>query len=79
METLLLDLMAQRCPMALLLAKRTCAALHPEQRVEIRLSDSGARRDIPRFLHHHGYTIDILQDDNTQLVMIVKKGTFSSC
>ncbi|KJG15576.1 sulfurtransferase TusA family protein [Photobacterium angustum] len=74
MEIISLDLMAERCPLALLLAKRACATLSPNQGLEIRISDSGARGDIPRFLHNNGYVTDILVDDNTQLIMIVKKG-----
>nr|WP_233220421.1 sulfurtransferase TusA family protein [Photobacterium sp. GB-50] len=64
--------MAERCPLALLLAK--CATLLPYQGLEIRISDSGARSDIPRFLHNNGYVTDILVDDNAQLIIMVEKG-----
>ncbi|WP_233217817.1 MULTISPECIES: sulfurtransferase TusA family protein [unclassified Photobacterium] len=66
--------MAERCPLALLLAKRACATLLPYQGLEIRISDSGARSDIPRFLHNNGYVTDILVDDNAQLIIMVEKG-----
>nr|WP_237156683.1 sulfurtransferase TusA family protein [Photobacterium leiognathi] len=79
MEILSLDLTTQRCPLALLLAKRACAKLLSEQQLELRISDSGARNDIPRYLLNHGYIIDTVVNDNTQLVMLVKKGHASTC
>nr|WP_305844387.1 sulfurtransferase TusA family protein [Photobacterium leiognathi] len=79
MEILSLDLTTQRCPLALLLTKRACAKLLSEQQLELRISDSGARSDIPRYLLNHGYMIDTVVNDNTQLVMLVKKGHVSTC
>ncbi|WP_036801012.1 MULTISPECIES: sulfurtransferase TusA family protein [Photobacterium] len=73
METLSLDLTAERCPMALLLAKRATRELHCGQRLEIYISDAGARQDIPRYLLNHGFNVEELTATSQQLVIIVNK------
>lgn len=73
METQLLNLMTERCPMALLLAKRAVNALSLGQKLEIHVSDSGARQDIPRYLINHGYAIEIQNDSPQSLILFVTK------
>ncbi|WP_261601916.1 sulfurtransferase TusA family protein [Photobacterium sp. TY1-4] len=73
MEIPSLDLTAERCPMALLLAKRATKALRYGQRMKIHLSDTGARQDIPRYLLNHGFTLEELVADAQSLVIIVTR------
>ncbi|MEZ8822726.1 sulfurtransferase TusA family protein [Vibrio amylolyticus] len=46
----LLDLRSERCPMALLLAKRYIALFSKGQEAEIYVSDTSSQRDIERYL-----------------------------
>ncbi|MEI8610127.1 sulfurtransferase TusA family protein [Enterovibrio norvegicus] len=57
MEIQSLDLRTERCPMALLLAKRTCATLAKDEQIDIVVTDSGALRDIPRYLVNKGFRV----------------------
>ncbi|ELO1772923.1 sulfurtransferase TusA family protein [Vibrio fluvialis] len=50
MEPNILDLRQQRCPMALLLAKRHTAQLQDGESVTILLSDPSSKRDIESYL-----------------------------
>ncbi|SMY38772.1 sulfur transfer protein SirA [Photobacterium malacitanum] len=74
MEILTLDLMAYRCPLALLMVKRSCRDLSPTQKLVIRVSQPSAKTDIFRYLQNNGFTIDIQAEAVDQLVIIVKKG-----
>ncbi|WP_325891914.1 sulfurtransferase TusA family protein [Grimontia sp. NTOU-MAR1] len=58
MEIQSLDLREQRCPMALLLAKRACAALKQGQQIALYITDSGALKDIPRYLDKNGFEFE---------------------
>lgn len=73
MEIPSLNLTSERCPMALLLAKRATKGLCFGQRLKIHLSDEGARQDIPRYLLNHGFNIEELADCQQELVIIVTK------
>lgn len=74
MEILTLNLMAYRCPLVLLMVKRTCNDLSSTQKLVITVSPDGAKTDIFRYLHNNGFTIDIQAETTHQLVIIVKKG-----
>ncbi|KLV06730.1 sulfurtransferase TusA family protein [Photobacterium ganghwense] len=74
MERALLNLTAERCPMALLLAKRAVQNLHSGESMEIHVTDTGARQDIPRYLSNHGFTIEVRVDNHQVLEIIVTKG-----
>ncbi|AMG29963.1 sulfurtransferase TusA family protein [Grimontia hollisae] len=58
MEIQSLDLREQRCPMALLLAKRACGSLKQGQQIALYIADSGALKDIPRYLEKHGFVFE---------------------
>lgn len=58
MEIQSLDLREQRCPMALLLAKRACASLKQGQQIALYITDSGALKDIPRYLENNGFVLE---------------------
>ena len=63
MESMLLDLREQRCPTALLLAKRHAAdvfqgeARHYHQLV-IQVSDRSSKHDIVKYFRRQGYKVD---------------------
>ncbi len=63
MESMLLDLREQRCPMALLLAKRHAAKLFQDgniqyQKLIIQVSDYSSKQDILRYLKAQEYQVD---------------------
>ncbi|WP_407331145.1 sulfurtransferase TusA family protein [Enterovibrio sp. 27052020O] len=58
MEIQSLDLREHRCPMALLMAKRACATLGQGQQIALYVSDSGALKDIPRYLTNNGFDFE---------------------
>lgn len=57
MEVTVLDLRTERCPMALLLAKRHAMALLPEQQSQILISDLSSLSDIENFLHRQAFDV----------------------
>ncbi|WP_299021754.1 sulfurtransferase TusA family protein [uncultured Photobacterium sp.] len=73
MEILSLDLTSERCPMALLLAKRATVDLRFGQRLRIHISDAGARQDIPRYLLNHGFNVEEQAVSQQELVITVTK------
>ncbi|MDV5172394.1 sulfurtransferase TusA family protein [Photobacterium rosenbergii] len=73
MEPVLLNLTTERCPMALLLAKRAVQTLNGGDKLEIHITDTGARQDIPRYLSNHGFFIDVRLDTQQVLEIIVTK------
>lgn len=63
MESMLLDLREQRCPMALLLAKRYTAEAfngedHQYHNLVIQVSDRSSKQDIVNYLNAQGYLVD---------------------
>ncbi|MEF1165681.1 sulfurtransferase TusA family protein [Vibrio campbellii] len=60
---MLLDLREQRCPMALLLAKRHAADVFQGEtpqyhQLVIKVVDKSSKHDIVKYLRHQGYTVD---------------------
>lgn len=63
MESMLLDLREQRCPMALLLAKRHAADVFQGEtpqyhQLVIKVVEKNSKHDIVKYLRHQGYTVD---------------------
>ncbi|TOP45905.1 sirA-like family protein [Vibrio parahaemolyticus] len=63
MESMLLDLREQRCPMALLLAKRHVAEVFQDEELQyhhlvIQVVDNSSKRDIVNYLRTQGYVVD---------------------
>ncbi len=63
MESTLLDLREQRCPMALLLAKRHAAKTFNGEKTRyhklvIQVSDCSSKQDIVNYLNTQGYMVD---------------------
>jgi TusA-related sulfurtransferase len=53
----ILDLRQERCPIALLLAKRHSVKLEAGQSLSIYISDNSSMKDIVRFLSKQAYTV----------------------
>jgi len=73
MEPNILDLRQQRCPMALLLAKRHAAKLASGESVTILISDSGSLKDIESYLYNHNYSCSNSLSDGYYSLTVVKE------
>ncbi|EOD80262.1 hypothetical protein D515_00835 [Grimontia indica] len=72
MEIQSLDLREQRCPMALLLAKRACASLKQGQQIALYITDSGALKDIPRYLEKSGFEFECQPVQGATVINVTK-------
>lgn len=72
MEVDCLDLRAERCPMALLLAKRQCLTLRSQQTLSILSKDRASVADMVRYFSQPPYSIDV-QPHNDEWVLLVTK------
>lgn len=77
MEPNILDLRQQRCPMALLLAKRHTAQLEVGDSVSILISDSGSLKDIQGYLLKQNYSCNNTDNDGYYLLEVVKETSFN--
>lgn len=68
-----IDLTPFRCPVPLVRAKLAFKSLCAGETLHILLSDSTSRRDVPLFFKKQGHRIDILQDDVSQLALLITK------
>ncbi|MGK0250313.1 MAG: tRNA 2-thiouridine synthesizing protein A [Oleispira sp.] len=73
MDIQTLNLASERCPLALLLAKRASKNLRSNQSIEMIISDVGARRDISRYLLNNGFNVKVQADTPQELVIIATK------
>ena len=69
-----LDLREQRCPIALLLAKRHVVALTLGEKCTILVQDASSKSDIVRFLRQHSFHVDCIELCN-YYSLYVTKGT----
>ncbi|MCG9597191.1 sulfurtransferase TusA family protein [Vibrio sp. Isolate25] len=77
MELNLLDLRQERCPMALLLAKRHTKALSEGQQTSIYVSDSSSLSDITSFLLKQSFEL-VCEELDGYYSLQVTKGTLSN-
>lgn len=77
MELNLLDLRQERCPMALLLAKRHTKALNEGQQTRIYVSDPSSLSDIKSFLLKQSYQL-VCDELDGYYCLQVTKGTLSN-
>ncbi len=75
MEPNILDLRQQRCPMALLLAKRHTAQLEVGDSVSIFISDSSSYKDIESYLLKQSYSCHSYQCDGYYSLIVVKEAS----
>jgi TusA-related sulfurtransferase len=73
MEPNILDLRQERCPMALLLAKRHTKGLNKGEQIQILVSDSSSMNDITCFLQQHLFQISCEQMDGYYSVQVTKE------
>ncbi|WP_428771809.1 sulfurtransferase TusA family protein [Vibrio sp.] len=57
MEPYIVDLRAQRCPMALLLAKRHASEMTVGQSLTMLIQDISSANDIELYLSRHGFEV----------------------
>ncbi len=68
-----LDLTSQRCPFALLLAKRAYHALLPQQSLQIHLTDLGSLHDILRYFEAMKAVTSLKKADSQYTILAIKK------
>lgn len=73
MEPNILDLRQQRCPLALLLAKRHTVQMNAGESLTILLSDPGSKRDIEAYLHQQAFRLRCESDDGYSSLHIIKE------
>ena len=69
----ILDLRQERCPMALLLAKRHSVKLEVGQSLSIYVSDNSSMKDIVTFLSKQAYVVMIEVCSNYHHLLVTKK------
>ncbi len=67
-----LDLREQRCPIALLLAKRHVIALTLGEKCTILVQDASSKSDIVRFLSQHSFQVDCVEFYNYYSLYVTK-------
>jgi tRNA 2-thiouridine synthesizing protein A len=67
-----IDLTSFRCPLALVKAKLALKQLKEGEELFISLSDTGSRRDVPRFLKKVGYEFYELCNDEKMLTLKIR-------
>jgi TusA-related sulfurtransferase len=73
MEPNILDLRQERCPMALLLAKRHTKGLTVGEQTQILVSDSNSMKDITRFLHNHLFSLTCEEMNSYYRMQVIKE------
>lgn len=68
-----LDLRSQRCPLALLLAKRSGAELLNHQSLAILSNDNASINDIVRYFNQAPYSVDVQYHDGECTLLVTKK------
>lgn len=69
-----LDVRAFRCPMPLLKLKQHLNTMQIGEQVELIVSDAGALRDIPAFLHHAQHSLIKQVEQNGAYYFLIEKG-----
>ncbi|MEZ9174946.1 sulfurtransferase TusA family protein [Vibrio kanaloae] len=69
----ILDLRQERCPMALLLAKRHSVKLEVGQSLSIYVSDNSSMKDIVRFLSQNTYVVITEACSSYHHLLVTKK------
>lgn len=68
-----LDLRSQRCPMALLLAKRKSAELLNQQSLTILSNDTASIDDMIRYFNQASYSVTVQQHNGECTLLVTKK------
>lgn len=73
MEPNILDLRQERCPMALLIAKRHTKSLTGGEQVQILVSDASSMTDITQYLNRHLFHLSCEQIDGYYCMQVTKE------
>jgi len=73
MEPYTLDLCEERCPMALLKAKRFCAQLQPGEAVSILVTDKHSLHDMLRYFETHSFSVQRNESDRFSTLIVVRE------
>ena len=73
MKPNILDLRQERCPMALLLAKRHSVKLENGQSLLIHIADQSSMTDIVSFLSKHAFSVEIEACSGHHQIQVTKK------
>ncbi|MFB2727569.1 sulfurtransferase TusA family protein [Shewanella mangrovisoli] len=68
-----IDLTSFRCPIPLVKVKLALKSVSAGDSLHILLSDPGSRRDVPAFFKKQGHSVVTLQDDASQLGLLITK------
>ncbi|MGO1191906.1 sulfurtransferase TusA family protein [Vibrio casei] len=71
-----LDLRSQRCPMALLLAKRQCAQLSNQETLTILSTDKASINDMVRYFNQSPFSVEVLIQSECSTLLVTKKESF---
>lgn len=74
MEPNILDLREERCPMALLLAKRRAILLQEGESLSIQVSDTSSMQDIVSFLRLKQFDIESVAHRSFYTITVLKQG-----
>ncbi|TKF20480.1 sulfurtransferase TusA family protein [Vibrio genomosp. F6] len=74
MEPNILDLREERCPMALLLAKRRAILLQEGESLSIQISDTSSMQDIVSFLRLKQFDIVSVAHRSSYTITVLKQG-----
>lgn len=72
MEPNILDLRQERCPMALLLAKRHTKALDVGQKTWILVADSSSLKDIELYLRKQSFELSCVKKDGYHRIQVIR-------
>ncbi|MGR6841564.1 sulfurtransferase TusA family protein [Aliivibrio wodanis] len=73
METRTLDLSHYRCPMSLLLAKRTTQSLVQNEKLDIKVVDKTSLTDIIKYFEYNAFDIHVEHGESCSLLTVNKK------
>lgn len=73
MESNILDLRGQGCPLALLLAKRHTNQLASGEQTQILISDPSSMRDITRYLQQQAYALSCEEAEGYYCMQVTKE------
>ncbi len=73
MKANILDLRLERCPMALLLAKRAGKSLESGVKLDIYAQDSASIKDMLRYFRHQGFIVDVHSKPEFSIISLSHK------
>jgi tRNA 2-thiouridine synthesizing protein A len=69
-----LDARGLLCPMPVIRAQNRVADLEPGDRLRVVCTDHGAKNDIPAWCRVNGHTVDEIQEQNNEVIVVITVG-----